>query len=78
MLASAEYRWTPARFMDMAIFYDAGKVTERRSDLDFDDLKRSYGVGARFHSQQGTVMRLELARSREHAIKFYWSFAAAF
>lgn len=78
MLASAEYRWTPARFMDMAIFYDAGKVTDRRSELDFDDLKRSYGVGARFHSQQGTVMRWEVARSREHAIRFLWSFAAAF
>lgn len=78
MLASAEYRWTPARFMDMAIFYDAGKVTERRSDFDFDNLKRSYGIGARFHSQQGTVMRLELARSREHAIRLSWSFAAAF
>jgi len=64
--------------MDMAIFYDAGKITDRRSEFDFDDLKRSYGVGARFHSQQGTVMRWEVARSREHAVRFLWSFTAAF
>ena len=30
MLMNAELRWTPARFMDMAIFYDTGKVTARR------------------------------------------------
>ena len=78
MLASAEYRWTPARFMDMAIFYDAGKVTERRSDFDFDDLKRSYGLGARFHGPRGTVLRWELARSREHAVRLLWAFNAAF
>jgi len=78
MLASAEYRWTPARFMDMAIFYDAGKVTERRSELSFDDLKRSYGVGARFHGPSGTVMRVEVARSREHSMRLCWNFAAAF
>ena len=78
MLASAEYRWTPARFMDMAIFYDAGKVTEHRSELGFDDLKRSYGVGARFHGPRGTVMRIEGARSREHALRLCWNFAAAF
>lgn len=78
LLANAEYRWTPARFMDMAIFYDAGKVTNRRSDLDFQDLKSSYGIGARFHSQRGTVMQWEVARSREHAFRFLWSFGAAF
>ena len=78
MLLSAEYRWTPARFMDMAIFYDAGKVTERRSDLDLDDLKRSYGLGARFHGPRGTVLRWELARSREHAVRLLWAFNAAF
>jgi hypothetical protein len=78
LVANAEYRWTPARFMDMAIFYDAGKVTEQRSELDFQNLKTSYGIGARFHSQRGTVMQWEVARSREHAFRFLWSFGAAF
>ena len=45
LLMNAELRWTPARFMDMAIFYDTGKVASRREDLDFDDLKESYEIG---------------------------------
>ena len=47
LVMNAELRWTPARFMDMAIFYDTGKVTARREDLDFEDLKESYGIGMR-------------------------------
>ncbi len=41
LLMNAELRWTPARFMDMAVFYDTGKVSARREDLDFQDLKES-------------------------------------
>ena len=31
---NAEVRWTPARFIDMAVFYDTGKVAARRQDFD--------------------------------------------
>ena len=78
IVVNAEYRWTAARFLDMAIFYDAGKVTDNRRDLDLDGVKTSVGIGARFHGAQGTVMRWEVARSREHAYRFIWSFGAAF
>ena len=36
LVMNAEVRWTPARFLDMAVFYDTGKVAARRQDLDFD------------------------------------------
>jgi outer membrane translocation and assembly module TamA len=49
----------------MAVFYDAGKVTSRRQDLDFDGLKTSVGVGIRFHSPMATPLRIELAKGRE-------------
>ncbi len=65
MLLSAEYRWTPSHFLDMAFFYDAGKVASDRSDLDFDNLKRSYGIGARFHTLSANVLRIEYARGDE-------------
>ena len=65
MLLSAEYRWTPSHFLDMAFFYDAGKVAADRSDLDFNGLKRSYGVGARFHTLDANVLRIEYARGDE-------------
>lgn len=65
ILLQAEYRWRPSKFVDMAIFYDAGKVESRRGDLDFDDLKTSWGGGIRFHGPAYTALRLELAKSRE-------------
>jgi len=53
------------RFMDTAVFYDAGKVTARRADLDFRGLKSDYGVGVRFHGPLATPLRVEVARSPE-------------
>jgi hypothetical protein len=78
VLLSAELRWTPARVLDMALFYDAGKVADRARDLSLTHLRESYGIGARFHTQGGTMLRWELAHSREHAVRFIWSFGAAF
>ena len=63
LLTSAELRWIPNRTgLDMAIFYDAGKVTSRRSALDFNGLKSNWGIGARFHGPTMTALRIEAAR----------------
>lgn len=78
MAGSVEYRWTPSKFMDMAIFYDVGKVADRRSDLDFNDLKSSVGVGARIHGAAGTVLRLEVAHSRENTARLIFAATAPF
>ena len=43
LLLQGEWRIMASRFLDSAIFYDAGKVTARRSDLDFNGLKHDYG-----------------------------------
>jgi outer membrane translocation and assembly module TamA len=65
LLLQAEWRIMVNRFIDTAVFYDAGKVTARHSDLDFDGLKTDYGFGARFHTPFQTSFRVEVARSRE-------------
>jgi outer membrane translocation and assembly module TamA len=54
-----------SRFLDSSVFYDAGKVTAHRSDLDFDGLKHDYGFGLRFHGPISTPLRVELARGSE-------------
>jgi hypothetical protein len=69
MLMTVELRWTPARFLDMAMFYDAGKVASRRGDLDLRRLHDSYGLGARIVGPKGYVLGVEVARSREHAAR---------
>jgi outer membrane protein assembly factor BamA len=65
VLLTGEYRWVAGQFVDMALFVDAGKVEDRRSDLDLDHLKTSYGVGVRFHTPNATVLRIEVAKTRE-------------
>jgi hypothetical protein len=66
VLTSAEIRWIPNRLgLDMAFFYDAGKVTFRREDLDLNDLESDWGIGARFHGPTATVLRIEAARGKE-------------
>ena len=64
LLTSAEFRWIPNRLaLDMALFYDAGKVTSAPSDLDFNGLKSDWGIGARFHGPTTTVLRIEAAHA---------------
>lgn len=65
LLMSAEYRWTPAHIVDMAIFHDAGKVAGRLSDLDLRDLHHSTGIGIRFHAPAATFLRFEVAKTSE-------------
>jgi hypothetical protein len=66
ILTSAEFRWIPNRLaLDMAVFYDAGKVTRHREDLDFDHLTSDWGIGARFHGPTMTVLRIEAARGSD-------------
>jgi len=62
----AEWRVLANRFLDMAVFVDAGKVTARASDLNnFHDMKKDYGLGFRLHSPIATPLRIELAKSNE-------------
>jgi hypothetical protein len=65
MVMNGELRWMPSVGWDMAIFYDAGKVTARRNDLGFKGLKSDVGIGARFHGPFATPLRLDLAVSNE-------------
>jgi outer membrane protein assembly factor BamA len=78
ILSSVEYRWTPSRFLDMALFYDAGKVTARRADLDFSGLESSFGIGMRAVTLNGTALRIEVAHSRESAFSLIWTSSASF
>ena len=66
VLASGEWRWIPNRLgMDMALFFDAGKVTPRRADLNFSKLEHNAGIGLRLHGPSLTLIRIELARGSQ-------------
>ena len=65
LLLQAEWRIMANRYMDTAVFYDAGKVAARAADLDFNHLQTDYGFGIRFHTPFQTPFRVEVARSGE-------------
>ena len=76
LVMNAELRWTP-RFLDMAVFYDAGKVAARKSDLDFRDLEirwdrhaDHWSEGARSGSKwrtAGSTPRVSSSAPEEHS-----------
>lgn len=65
MLMNAEFRWLPSIGLDMAFFYDMGKVAPYRHDLSFKGLKSDVGVGARFHGLLATPLRVDFAVGNE-------------
>ena len=77
LLLQAEWRIMVNRYLDLAFFYDAGKVTASTSDLDLDGLKSDFGLGLRFHGPFATPLRVELARGRE-GLSFIFSSSAPF
>jgi Omp85 superfamily domain len=76
LLLQAEWRVIANRFLDMAIFYDTGKVAATRSDLNLDSLKSDYGLGFRLHGPLATPLRVELAKSNEGLVIVFGSSAA--
>jgi AAA family ATP:ADP antiporter len=78
LLLTGEYRWMAGQFVDMALFVDAGKVAARWSDVGLEGLRRSYGIGVRFHTPAATVMRVEVARTRDEGTSLILAFGPAF
>jgi hypothetical protein len=65
LYVQAEWRIMVNRFVDMAVFYDAGKVAARRADLDLSGMKSDVGLGFRFHGPASTPLRLEFTHGSE-------------
>jgi outer membrane protein assembly factor BamA len=65
MVLNGEYRWEAFSGMDMALFADAGKVFQRRGELNFSGLKESAGFGFRFNAKDRVFMRIDVGFSRE-------------
>jgi outer membrane protein assembly factor BamA len=62
---SAEYRWEFKPTMEIAGFFDAGKVFSDAADFGFTNLKNSYGVGFRIKTDGGVIFRVDFAHSAE-------------
>jgi outer membrane protein assembly factor BamA len=61
ILLQGEYRFEIWSALEAALFVDAGKVTDRRRDLNFRDLERDYGFGFRINTDNGVLARVDAA-----------------
>jgi len=68
LVVNAEYRWEAFTGMDMALFFDAGKVTPKASQINFHDLEASAGVGFRFNVRNNVFLRLDVGASHERTM----------
>ncbi len=74
---SGEYRWDASPAIELALFYDTGKVFSNRSDFDLEHLQKSWGGGIRLKTTRSVVMRFDIGRSRE-GTRFFFKFGPAF
>jgi len=65
MYLSGEYRWEGAPGLELALFYDTGKVFPDRSDFGFNNLEKSWGFGVRFKSSNSVFLRIDYGHSNE-------------
>lgn len=60
LFLNAEYRLALIKYLDVALFYDAGKVARNWDDINFSDLKTGYGFGFRSGTRKRTFIRLDI------------------
>lgn len=65
MVWNAEYRWEVSGALDMAAFFDAGKVVDKKSQINFHNLETSVGFGLRWNVKNSVFLRLDVGFSHE-------------
>jgi outer membrane protein assembly factor BamA len=78
ILAQGEYRWEIWSGLEGALFYDAGKVTNTRSELNFKDLETDYGFGFRFNTDNAIVFRVDAGFGSRDGKHLYIVFGGIF
>jgi len=78
ILAQGEYRYEIWSGLEGAFFYDAGKVENARSDLNFKDLETDYGFGFRFNTDNAVVFRVDAGFGSRDGKHLYIVFGGTF
>jgi outer membrane protein assembly factor BamA len=77
LLFNVEYRWQIWRFADAVLFVDEGQVARDPRDFSLEGFRNSHGIGLRFKSKRGQVLRMDVGHSSE-GWRFYVSFSPKF
>jgi hypothetical protein len=78
ILLQGEYRFEIWAGLDGALFYDAGKVASRREDLNLENLERDYGIGFRFNTDNGVIVRVDTAFGGKEGRRLHVVFGGIF
>jgi len=70
---TVEHRWHSFSGMDVALFVDAGKVSDFARLLYQEDLRIDGGIGFRFKMNETVIMRIDQAYGDE-GYRFMWTF----
>jgi hemolysin activation/secretion protein len=62
---SAEYRWSVAETLELAVFADGGNVYQRPGLIGVRDARGDGGIGFRFKNKEATFMRFDIGVSSE-------------
>ena len=65
VLLRGELRWMAGPAVDFAAFVDHGVVADRVRALAADDMRRGWGIGARWHGDTFTALRVDVAHGSE-------------
>jgi len=65
LITNAEYRWEVFSGLDMALFADAGQVTNDRWKFAMNRMETAVGFGFRFNVRSAPFLRLDFAFSHE-------------
>jgi hypothetical protein len=61
LAVQAEYGWDVTPFLNAVVFYEAGAVASRWTDIAANDFRRDYGLGFRFGSARTVAFRTDVA-----------------
>ena len=76
-ILSAEYRWSVAGSVEMAVFGDGGNVYSRPGLIGFRHVRGDGGVGIRFKDKHREIMRFDIGVSPE-GVNIWFVFNNAF
>jgi outer membrane protein assembly factor BamA len=74
LFMNVEYRWEVLPALDMAVFADAGKVSQ---EIGVEHLKTAGGLGFRFKTDQHVFFRIDVGRGAE-GTRVFFKFGPAF
>jgi outer membrane protein assembly factor BamA len=75
---NAEYRWTAVKYLDVAFFWDGGKVTHAWHDVNLRGIKTAYGVGFRAATPKRVFARLDIGTGGGEGHQIFFKLGPSF